>query len=160
MEKCRVLVKWGKKAVEIACNIACYFEKMFVSRERNYPEVIYYNISKTASELLYEWFDFHLWLVYFFQWSTSGREWENGFQTCMVSSRGWHGSLSSTIYCSKVWMLHLLCKPSFISCPGHLELYQSYRFPKYEHPGPLSLHCHCSPSSYSFHHRLFRQGVS
>ena len=30
------------------------FEKMFVSRERNYPEVIYYNISKIASELLYE----------------------------------------------------------------------------------------------------------
>lgn len=30
------------------------FEKLFVSKERNYPEVIYYNTRKIASELLYE----------------------------------------------------------------------------------------------------------
>lgn len=94
-------------------------------------------------------------LFLFFSMKYFYGRWENGFKTCMVSSRGWHGSLSSTIYCSRSpGLLHLLCKPSFISCPGHLGSTSPTRVPKYEAPGPLSLHCpyfFCSNLDYSFH---------
>lgn len=145
----------GKKSCEIA-QYYVIFEKC-LQRERNYPEVIYYNISKTASEQLWLEFDFHLWLVLFFHWSTY--KGENGFKTCMVSSRGWHGSLSSTIYCSRFICSISYVNPASSLSPGHLELYQSGT------PVPNTVNRALFPSLsllqqsrlLPFHHRLFRQ---
>ena len=143
MEKCRVLVKWGKKVVgNCMHNIMLFLKNCLWVRKETILRLYITILGRLHLNYYMNEFDFHLWLVFIFfnevlLWKV--RKW---IKTCMVSSRGWHGSLSSTIYCSRSpGLLHLLCKPSFISCPGHLELYQSYPGSQIRAPGPLSLHC-------------------